>query len=106
MRLIHAAMAAAVLSTPAFAQQEGGITLSSYGTFSSYDECNAALAHVRNDQRKNPTTRGEGYQDLSGSAFNRASLTTTRCEATGEGEYQIVFYADGFTGSRDEFSGD
>jgi hypothetical protein len=106
MRLIHAAMAAAVLSTPAFAQQEGGVALGEYGTFSSYDQCNSALAHVRNDQRKNPSTRGDGYQDLSGSAFNRASLTTTRCEAVSDGEYQIVFYSGGFTGSRDEFDGE
>jgi len=96
---------AAALATPAFAQEAGGTVLGSYGTFSSYDECNAALAHVRNDQRKDPSTRGAGYQDLSGSAFNRASLTTTRCEQTGAGAYQIVFYADGFDGARDEFDG-
>ena len=93
-------------TAPALAQEEGGTVLAGYGTFSSYDECNSALAHIRNDQRKNPTTRGEGYQDLSGSAFNKASLTTTRCEETSEGMYQIVFYAGGFDGPRDEYDGD
>jgi hypothetical protein len=96
---------AAALAAPAFAQEAGGTVLGEYGTFTTYDACNSALAHVRNDQRKNASTRGEGYQDLSGSAFNRASLTTTRCEQTGDNMYQIVFYADGFDGARDEFSG-
>lgn len=91
-------MLAAVTSigAPAFAQDTGGVVLAEYGSFSSFGQCNASLAHVRNDQRKNPATRGTGYQELSGSAFNQASLTTTRCEETTAGEYQIVFYADGF----------
>ena len=105
MKSLIAAAVVATMATPALAQEEGGIVLAEYGTYSSYDSCNAALAHVRNDQRKNPSTRGVGYQDLSGSAFNKASLTTTRCEETGEDMYQIVFYSDGFDGPRDEYDG-
>jgi hypothetical protein len=97
--------AIAALATPAVAQETGGIALSSYGTFSSYEECNSALAHVRNDQRKNPSTRGADYRNLSRSEFNRASLTTTRCEEVSDGDYQIVFYAGGFDGPRDEYDG-
>jgi len=96
MRNLVLLAAAAAISAPAFAQDTGGTVLSEYGTYNSFGQCNAALAHVRNDQRKNPSTRGTGYQDLSGSAFNQASLTTTRCEETSAGSYQIVFYADGF----------
>ena len=70
--------------------------LGDYGTYSSFGQCNAALAHVRNSQRANPSTRGSDYQSLSGSAFNRASLTTTRCEQTAAGSYQFVFYSGGF----------
>lgn len=106
MRKLIAFTAAVALAAPALAQEAGGIPLSSYGTFDSYDECNSTLAHVRNDQRKNPQTRGEGYRDLSGSEFNRASLTTTRCEEVRDGEYEIVFYAGGFDGPRDEYDGD
>ncbi|MFL6733934.1 MAG: hypothetical protein ACJ8EY_04485 [Sphingomicrobium sp.] len=106
MKKILAAAVAFTVVSPAFAQEEGGIVLADYGTFSSYDECNSALAHIRNEQRKNPSTRGTGYQDLSGSAFNKASLTTTRCEEVSDDTYQIVFYEGGFDGSRDEYSGD
>ena len=105
MRQFLVLAAVASISSPVFAQDSGGIVLAEYGTFSSYGQCTAALAHVRNDQRKNPATRGTGYQDLSGSDFNRASLTTTRCEETSPGNYQIVFYSGGFPdGSTD--SGD
>ena len=89
------AFAAAVLAAPAFAQGAGGIVLSDYGTFDNRGACESSLAHVRNDQRRNPETRGEGYQDLNGADFNRASRTTTRCERVGN-DYVIVFYADGF----------
>lgn len=95
MRHLLMFAAAIAVSAPALAQDSGGVVLSSYGSWSSWGQCNAALAHVRNDQRMNPTTRGSGYQDLSGSAFNQASLNTTQCEETSAGEYQIVFYADG-----------
>ena len=106
MRIYIAAAAALALTTPALAQESGGIVLGEYGTYSSYEDCNSALAHIRNDQRKNPATRGEGYRDLRGSDFNRASLTTTRCEETSDGNYQIVFYSGGFDGPRDEYDGD
>ncbi len=96
MRHFLVLAAAASVAAPAFAQDTGGIVLDEYGSFGSFGRCNAALAHVRNDQRKDPATRGAGYQELSGSAFNQASLTTTRCEETTAGDYQIVFYTDGF----------
>lgn len=89
------AFAAVVLAAPAFAQGAGGTVLSEYGSFSNRGQCESALAHVRNDQRRNPATRGDGYQDLDGSDFNRASRTTTRCERVGDA-YSIVYYAEGF----------
>lgn len=92
---------AAALAVPAYAQMAGGVVLSEYGSYTNMGRCNSALAHVRNAQRRNPATRGTGYQDLSGSAFNRASLTTTRCENV-NGSYQIVYYAGGFPDATDD----
>ena len=92
---IMLAITAAVLAAPAFAQGSGGIVLSEYGSFNNRGQCESALAHVRNDQRRNPETRGAGYEDLNGSDFNRASRTTTRCERVGDA-WQFVYYADGF----------
>ena len=89
------AITAAVLAAPAMAQDAGGVVLAEYGTFANRGQCESALAHVRNDQRRNPDTRGSGYEDLSGSDFNRASLTTTRCEQVND-SYAIVYYEDGF----------
>ena len=89
------AIAAAALAAPALGQGAGGVVLGEYGTFANRGECESALAHVRNDQRRNPDTRGSGYEDLSGSDFNRASRTTTRCERVGQ-TYSIVFYENGF----------
>lgn len=94
-KLILTALAAGAMSTPAFAQ--GGIVLGApqFQTYTNRGECVGALAHERNRQRENPTTRGEGYRDLSPSDFNRASLTTTRCENR-NGRWVVVFYREGF----------
>lgn len=97
-KLALIAMTTAFVASPVVAQSEGGIILTSpefANGFSTRGQCVSALAHVRNDQRKNPGTRGDGYQELSGSEFNQASLTTTRCEEI-DGRYQVVYYADGF----------
>ena len=93
-KLIVAAMAG-IVATPAIAQ--GGIVLGP-PQFESYDnrgQCESALAAERNSQRRNPETRGSGYEDLSGSDFNRASRTTTRCERR-DGRWVVVYYANGF----------
>ena len=89
------AFAAAVLAGPAFGQGSGGVVLGEYGTFANRGQCESSLAQVRNDQRRNPDTRGAGYEDLSGSDFNRASRTTTRCERVGD-SWAFVYYANGF----------
>jgi hypothetical protein len=97
-RIFLIAAACAAVATPALAQMEGGVILTNAefaGGFGNRGQCEAALAHVRNSQRADASTRGAGYQDLSASAFNRASLTTTRCENI-DGRFQVVFYADGF----------
>lgn len=96
-KLLFAA-AAVALAAPALAQGTGGIILTNpefAGGFKNRGQCESTLAGVRNSQRKHPATRGAGYQTLSGSDFNRASRTTTRCESIG-GVYRVVFYASGF----------
>jgi hypothetical protein len=93
-KLIIGAMAGAI-AMPALAQ--GGTVLGP-PQFQSYDsrgQCESALAAERNKQRKDPATRGAGYQDLSGSDFNKASRTTTRCEER-NGKYVVVFNQNGF----------
>ena len=96
MRKILTLAAVSAIAAPALAQDAGGIVLEEYGTFGNRGQCVSALAHERNDQRKNPETRGAGYEDLSGSEFNQASLTTTRCEELADGSYAIVYYGSGF----------
>ena len=97
-KLIVAALVAGTLGGPAYAQtSEGGIVLGP-PQFQSYDnrgQCESALAAERNRQRKDPTARGEGFQDITGSEFNKASRTTTRCERR-EGKFVVVFNPDGF----------
>ena len=98
MKKLIVAAAASALAFPAVAQT-GGIVLGA-PQFQSYDnrgQCVSALAAERNKQRKDPATRGDGYGDLKGSDFNRASLTTTRCEERG-GKWVVVYYANGFPG--------
>jgi hypothetical protein len=93
-KLMCAAMAAS-LASPALAQ--GGVVLGApqFGSYDSRGQCESALAKERNAQRKDPTTRGAGYQDLTGSEFNKASRSTTRCEER-NGKYVVVFYQNGF----------
>ena len=96
MKKLMIAAIAGVLAVPAMAQ--GGGTVLGPPQFESYTSrgaCESALAHERNKQRKDPATRGAGYEDLSGSDFNRASQTTTRCEMRG-GKWVVVYYANGF----------
>ncbi|HET9811481.1 MAG TPA: hypothetical protein VFP53_07270 [Sphingomicrobium sp.] len=97
-RLLMAAAGAALVASPAIAQMDGGIVLTNpefANGFSNRGQCVAALAHVRNSQRADATTRGTDYVDLSASEYNRASLTTTRCENI-DGTFHVVFYVNGF----------
>lgn len=97
MKKLLFAAAAAALSFPALAQTGGTVlTNPEFGNgFSNRGQCQSALAHVRNEQRRNPATRGAGYRELSGSDFQAASLRTTRCEER-NGRYVVVFYPNGF----------
>lgn len=98
MKIILAATAALGLAVPALAQGAGGVILTNTefeGGFSNRGQCTAALAKVRNQQRLDASLRGEAYRDLSASAFQKASLRTTRCEQI-DGRYRVVFYVDGF----------
>ena len=100
MKRVFAALAAASFAAPLLAQGTGGVILTNpefQGGFGNRGQCEAALAHVRNDQRKNAETRGEAYRELSPSDFQKESLRTTRCEEI-EGRYQVVFYVNGFPG--------
>jgi hypothetical protein len=93
---IFLAIGAAAIAMPALANSGG--TVLGAPQFSTYDnrgQCTAALAKERNLQRKDPSKRGAGYQSLSGSEFNKASLRTTRCELR-NGRYVVVYYANGF----------
>jgi hypothetical protein len=98
MKPILAAAAAISLAAPALAQAAGGVILTNTefeGGFGNRGQCTAALAKVRNMQRLDASLRGEAYRTLSASAFQKASLRTTRCEQI-DGRYRVVFYADGF----------
>lgn len=100
MKRILIAATAAALAIPAFAQGAGGVILANTefeGGFSNNGQCTAALAKVRNMQRADASLRGEAYRNLSASAFQKASLRTTRCERI-DGKYRVVFYVDGFPG--------
>ena len=100
MKRIFAAVVAAGLSAPLFAQGTGGIILTNpefEGGFGNRGQCQSTLSHVRNDQRKDPSLRGSDYTDLSSTDFQAESLRTTRCEMI-DGRYQVVFYVDGFPG--------
>ena len=90
--------AAGLLAMPAYAQTGGtvlGAPQFSANGYANRGACESALAHERNAQRADPSRRGAGYQDLSGSDFNHASRTTTRCELR-DGRYQVVFNPNGF----------
>jgi len=98
MRKLIVAAFAGLLAMPAVAQT-GSIVLGppqfSANGYANRGACESALAHERNAQRADPSRRGAGYQDLTGSEFNRASRTTTRCELR-SGRYQVVFNPNGF----------
>ena len=96
MRKIIFAALAGTLAFPAIAQTVvlGPPQFAANG-YANRGQCTSALAHERNTQRANPGTRGAGYQDLTGSDFNRASRTTTRCELR-NGRYVVVFNRNGF----------
>jgi len=85
------------IAAPIAAQGAGGVILTNTeftGGFGNNGQCTAALAKVRNHQRLHAETRGEAYRNLSASAFQKASLSTTRCEKI-DGRDRVVFYADG-----------
>ena len=94
MKSVYLVAAAALLTTtPAFAT---GTPLTEYGTFETRGECESALAKERNAQRKGETPRGAGYENLSGSEFNKASRATTTCERNANGDYQFMFDASAY----------
>ena len=98
-RVMIAAMAASIAS-PGLAQGAGGVILTNSEFEAGFDnngQCTAALAQVRNKQRLNADLRGEDYQTLSASEFQKESLRTTRCEKV-DGKYRVVFYANGIPG--------
>lgn len=98
MKAFLATAAALSIAVPALAQGAGGVILTNpefEGGFANRGLCESALAKVRNDQRKNPETRGEAYRELSADEFQKASRTTTRCEEI-DGRYRVVFYVNGF----------
>ena len=100
MRKILLAAGAVLLASPVLAQGSGGVILTNtefQGGFKNRGLCTSALAKVRNHQRLNAETRGEAYRNLSASAFQKASLRTTRCERI-DGRYRVVFYVNGFPG--------
>ena len=95
-KLIIAAFVAGSMSVPALAQDDGVVLgPPQFDSYANRGQCESALAAERNSQRRNPETRGSGYEDLSGSDFNRASRTTTRCERR-DGRWVVVYYANGF----------
>jgi hypothetical protein len=95
MKKLSMAAMAATIAMPALAQ--GSIVLGppQFGSYANRGQCESALAAERNKQRKDPATRGAGYQDLSGSDFNKASRTTTRCEER-NGQWVVVYNQNGF----------
>jgi hypothetical protein len=97
MKKLIIAAAAAALAFPVSAQT-GGMVLTNpefAGGFDNRGQCESTLAKVRNDQRKNPETRGEGFRELSGSDFQSESRRTTRCEER-DGRFVVVFSPTGF----------
>jgi hypothetical protein len=93
MKSVILAASAALLATPAFAQ---GVPLDQYGTFASRGACESALVQERNAQRKDPTLRGAGYENLSGSEFNQASRATTTCQRNAAGQYVFMYDASAY----------
>lgn len=96
MKKLIIAFAAGALAMPALAQGTGQVLGAPQFAANGYDnrgQCTSALARVRNEQRRNPETRGGApYNEMSGSDYNRASRDTTRCEERG-GRWVVVYYA-------------
>lgn len=94
--IAFAAGALAMPALPALAQGTGQVLGAPQFSANGYDnrgQCTSALARVRNEQRRNPETRGGApYNEMSGSDYNRASRDTTRCEERG-GRWVVVYYA-------------
>ncbi|MCL6739857.1 hypothetical protein LZ518_01720 [Sphingomonas sp. RB56-2] len=97
MKTLFVGAVALALAAPVAAQSAGGVILTNTefnGGFGNNGQCTAALAKVRNHQRLHADARGEAYRNLSASAFQKASLRTTRCEKI-DGRHRVVFYVDG-----------
>jgi len=97
MKKIVLAATALTISVPAMAYQSVVLGPPQFATggYANRGQCVSALAHERNRQRANPELRGSDYRSLSGPAFNRESLRTTRCELR-NGRFVVVFNANGF----------
>jgi len=97
MKKVIVAAMAGILAMPMPALAQGGIVLGppQFQSYANRGQCESALAAERNKQRKDPATRGAGYGDLSGSDFNKASRTTTRCEER-NGQWVVVYNQNGF----------
>ena len=101
--LMMAAVAAtAAVATPALAQvsSPNGTVLTNTEEmaegFDNYGQCQSAFRQLRNDQRKSGERGGEPYNSMSNGDYNEASRTTTRCEQLEDGNYYVVFNANGF----------
>jgi hypothetical protein len=98
MKKLMIAAIAGMLAVPALAQDTGTVLgAPQFQSYASRGQCESALAAERNKQRKDASTRGAGYEGLSGSDFNKASRTTTRCEQRNN-QWVVVYYANGFPG--------
>lgn len=102
MIMMAAVAATAAISVPALAQATSpdGIVLTNTpemaAGFDNYGQCQSAFRQLRNDQRKSGVRGGEPYDSMSNSEYNNASRTTTRCEQLDDGNYYVVFNANGF----------
>ena len=100
--MMGAVAASAAISVPAMAQATSpdGIVLTNTpemaAGFDNKDECQSTFRQLRNDQRKSGARGGEPYDSMSNSEYNRASRDTTRCEQLDDGNYYVVFNANGF----------
>jgi len=90
------------ISVPAMAQATSpdGIVLTNTpemaAGFDNYGQCQSTFRQLRNDQRKSGARGGEPYDSMSTSEYNAASNATTRCEQLDDGNYYVVFNANGF----------
>ena len=100
--IIAALAATAAVSTPALAQvsSPNGIVLTNTpemaAGYDNYGQCQSAFRQLRNDQRKSGERGGEPYNSMDNGDYNEASRTTTRCEQLEDGNYYVVFNANGF----------